>query len=200
MKQIWNNAPTINPNNGLFSDKLPHKYQKLIPSLISIGIPTDVKRGDIIISEGFVCNFFYLIDSGVFRVYRLVDGDEITYGFTFKGDIDSCPFSFFNQTPANETIEALTDGKIIKIYRSEYNNMIVRNLEYVELATYLLTSYIDVIVNRIVTLKKLTAEEQYSLLLRQQPHEINRIPLKYIASYLGVSPARLSRIRKSYLS
>lgn len=196
MNDTLNKAPTINPNNGLFSNKLPKKYQKLIPPLVSIGTPIEVKRGDIIVSEGFITNFFYLIDSGVFRVYRIVDGDEITYGFTFKGDIDTCPFSFFNQTPANETIEALTDGKIIKICRSEYNNMIAENIEYLELATYLLTNYIEVIVNRLVTLKKLTAEEQYSLLLRQQPQEINRIPLKHIASYLGVSPARLSRIRK----
>ena len=197
MEQVFSpDMPTINPNNELFAHKYPAQFKELLNNLKKIGTPVNVKKGDIIIDQGKLCNFFFFVESGIYRVFRLFEGNEITYGFTFRGDIDTCPMSFFNQTPANDTIESLTDGVIVKVSRSEYETILKENKELTDVTTYFLNYYLDVVIARLVSQKALTAEEQYISLLNKQSDEICRIPLKYIASYLGISPARLSRIRK----
>ncbi len=135
MEQVFlPDMPTINPNNELFAHKYPAQFKALLTTKKN-ETPVNVKKGDIIIDQGRLCNFFFFVESSIYRVFRLFEGNEITYGFTFRGDINTCPMPFFNQTPANDTIEALMDGVIVKVSRSEYETILKENKEITDVTT-----------------------------------------------------------------
>lgn len=185
----------INPNNAIIQDPLVASALRLI---INAGKWESVSKGDLILTEGQTCDFLFFVESGAFRAFRWVDDKEVTIGFTFSGDVDTCPYAFFNDVPSLDIIEALTDGVIIRIKKSHINKLIIEKPDLNHFLMLLLSHYTEVLVSRIIEHRTLTAEELYLNLLSRQPDEVAKIPLQYIASYLGISKERLSRIRKRH--
>lgn len=187
---------SLNPDNRLYSAHLSALQIQLVDFIKQAGTRKKLKPGEVILSEGETCDFFFFVEKGIFRVYRWYNDKELTFGFTFQGDIDTCPWSFINNAPSLDIIESVTHSEIVKVNRKELDIMRKQNPACNDLIMVLLSNYIEVLVKRLLTSKALTAEEQYSQLLKRQPGEVSKIPLMYIASFLGVSQARLSRIRK----
>lgn len=185
----------INPNNQ-FHQQDNQKFSSLIEKLIDSGRKIDLKSGENLITEGYTCDFFFYIKSGKFRTFRFLEDKEITLGFTFRGDIDTCPYSFFNNEPSLDTIQALSDAVVIKIYRHQLEELSKKEGVYADFALYMQSTYIETLIQRTLEFKVKTAETLYLELLKNQPKEIHGIPLQYLASYLGISSERLSRIRK----
>ena len=188
----------INPNNH-FNTEIDKSTERIISLLMEHGQETDVEAGESVITQGQKCDFFFIVLSGCFRAYRYMNEKEIIIGFSFAGDIDTAPHAFITQSHSTEVIEAVTHSKIIKIHRSVLQNL---TLQYPELKSFietLLASYIEVLVKRYMEFKAYTAEEAYHKLQARQPEQIRNLPLKFIASYLGISQERLSRIRNKSL-
>lgn len=185
----------INPNNALIQDPLVSSALQLI---LSAGKWESVSKGDLILTEGQTCDFLFFVESGAFRAFRWFDDEEVTIGFTFSGDVDTCPYAFLNDLPSLDIIEALSDGVIIRIKKSDIDYLINQKPEFKNFYTLLLSHYVEVLINRSIEHRTLTAEEIYHSLLLRQPDEVSKIPLQYIASYLGISKERLSRIRKKH--
>ncbi len=185
----------INPNNAIIQDPMAASALRLI---ISCGKWESVSKGDLILVEGQACDFLFFVESGAFRAFRWIDDKEVTIGFTFSGDVDTCPYAFLNDLPSLDIIEALSDGVIIRIKKSDIDKLILEKPELKDFLTLLLSHYTEVLISRTIEQRILTAEEIYHNLLSRQPDEVAKIPLQYIASYLGISKERLSRIRKKY--
>lgn len=186
----------INPNNNaIIQDPLVSSALRLI---INVGKRERVEKGKLILIEGQTCDFLFFVLSGAFRAFRWVDDKEVTIGFTFCGDVDTCPYAFFYSLPSLDIIEALSDGVIIRIKKSDIDKLILEKPELKDFLTLLLSHYTEVLISRIIEHRILTAEEIYLSLLSRQPEEVAKIPLQYIASYLGISKERLSRIRKKH--
>lgn len=186
---------TINPDNK-FYPFLKKNFNEIVTFLVANGKKKQVKAGEVILKEGSECDFFFYIDYGCFRAYRYIGDKEVNIGFSFKGDLDTCPYSFINDLPSLDIIEALSDSSVVVITKSqlvefERNNPLIRNFVY-----YMLSSYIETLINRAFDFKTLTAEEIYNGMLTRQPQELSKVPLKHLASFLGITPERLSRIRK----
>jgi CRP-like cAMP-binding protein len=186
---------TINPNNNVNSPE-SSDFTSLLEFLKQIGKPMTVRKGESILSEGDKVDCVFFIESGCFRTYRWVADNEVTIGFSFAGDIDTCPFSFINDTLSLDSIVALSDSRIIRIYRSDINILTAKNPQFHTYIHILLSHYIEVLIQRNIDLRTKNAEVLYRNLLDRQPREVSSIPLMYIASYLGISKERLSRIRK----
>lgn len=184
----------INPKNQLDTNS-NSDIQKIIELLKSSGQEYAIKPGEAVIKQGQLCDFFFIVDSGSFRAYRYSNDKEVTIGFTFKGDIDTVPYAFINNTHSTETIEAITASTIIKIHRSTLDALFAQHPAMRNFIQGLLAHYIEVLILRFIEFKTVTAEMSYYKLHDRQPDEVSRIPLKYIASYLGISQERLSRIR-----
>ena len=186
----------INPKNQLdiTADATTIKMMGL---LSSIGQEYNLKAGDVVIREGQLVDFFFIVASGSFRAYRYAFDREITVGFTFTGDIDTAPYAFINNSHSTETIVALTNSTVIKIHRNALDTLTSQHHGMKNFIEQLLASYIEVLIQRLIEFKTITAEQAYHNLYERQPGEIQNIPLKYIASYLGISQERLSRIRKN---
>ncbi|MFQ3608301.1 MAG: Crp/Fnr family transcriptional regulator [Chloroherpetonaceae bacterium] len=187
---------TINPNNNInnqFND-----YQELIKTLKSLGTTLKVLKGKCILTDGDVVNQIFIIEKGCFRTFRWIDDEEVTIGFSFEGDIDTCPYAYINQLKSTDCIEALTDSRVIKIHRSELQNLERQKPELNKFTQILLSHYIEILIQRNIDLRIKSAEQLYQELHKRQPTEVAQIPLMYIASYLGISKERLSRIRKNF--
>lgn len=184
----------INPENKL--DAVADKsVEKIIGLLIDHGTEVRLKPGEAILKEGQLCDFFFMVVEGCFRAYRLLNDREVIIGFSFKGDLDTAPFAFINQSHSTETIEALSESVAIKVYRSTLEALKASHPGLQHFTENMLAHYIEVLVNRHIEFKTYTAEQLYHTLSKRQPQAVKQIPLKYIASYLGISQERLSRIR-----
>ncbi|NJN78375.1 MAG: Crp/Fnr family transcriptional regulator [Saprospiraceae bacterium] len=180
--------------NSAFSIEMNTSFEALLP----LGKVKKFTKGDFIVLEGDQCDGLYFIQSGIFRTFREDLENEYTTGFSFTGDFETSPFSLFYNTPCQECIQAITDAVALYISKKDALECAEKNPIVQRGYLLLMAAYIEILETRLHQHRSLTAEERYVLLREQQPVEINKIPLNYIASFLGISKERLSRIRKKH--
>lgn len=183
----------ISPNNNFDFDYSP---DALISIFLLNGELVDISAGKRIIRKGQLCNFCFVVQYGCFRTYRTVNGKEFISGFTFKGDIDTVPYSFFCNQKSEDDIQAIVDCQVIKIDKNVLITLSAIHKSIDSFLLMLLAEHAENMHDRLMCLKAYTAEKNYTNLCNKYPEQIDLIPLKYIASFLGISQERLSRIRK----
>lgn len=141
-------------------------------------------------------NHISFIESGIVRYY-VEDGEkDITFEIAFENSFATAYDSFLTRTPALYTGEALTDAVLWSItyddlqalYRETANGNSIGRQAAEQL--YIKKN------KRQLSLLKDSAEQRYRSLLTDYPHLIQHVPLKYLASYIGITPQALSRIRR----
>ena len=155
----------------------------------------EAKRGEIILKEGEVCRHLSFLESGLLRYFIVKDGEERNKFFTIAPYLFTSQYSFNNQTPAKETIQTIEDSVIWEITLEE-NRQLLQLSSWNQFARKI-TQEVQFFTEEILEeLQTETAENRYIKLLNNQPELLQRIPLKHLASYLGIAPQSLSRIRK----
>ena len=158
-----------------------------------------IKKGKDLQSIGQTCRTIYFIESGAARIYYHKDDNDITEYFAFENSLIARVESLFTGLPSRKGIQILEDSELIAInavaLKGLYNQFpeIERLFRKITEAGYVET------VNRLESLQFHTAEERYNALVEEHPQIIQRVPQKYIASYLGITPVSLSRIRSTSL-
>jgi len=154
-------------------------------------------KKSIITEVGQIENHISFIEKGIVRL--LVPSkteEELTFGFSFENEFISAYDSFLTRTPSIYQVETLTNTSLLSITFSDlqevYKHTKIGNLigRLVAERLYWLKS------KRTHSLLMDSAEQRYLNLFTERPNLIKEIPLKYIASYIGVTPQSLSRIRK----
>ncbi len=144
---------------------------------------------------GHTCKTIYFINKGLARIYYYKDGIDITESFAFEGNIIARVESLFSGKPSRKAIQVLEDTELVAINAVElfklYDDFpaIERLFRKIFEAGYVET------VNRMESIQFHSAEERYLALLNEAPNVLMRVPLKYVASYLGITQVSLSRIR-----
>lgn len=141
---------------------------------------------------------FYLsfIEKGIVRSFIPHELDDLTFDFGFAGSFMSAYHYFLNQQPSNYHIEAITDTTLWSVSYTDlqeiYSTTDIGNTigRLSSEALYIKKS------KREISLLTQTAEARYLSLFNEEAHLLQHIPLKYIASYIGITPQALSRIRK----
>jgi CRP-like cAMP-binding protein len=129
------------------------------------------------------------------RGYYDLDGKEITHWFSFEGDFFTSFHSFISQEPAVENIQLLEGSILWSISKEDLMKLLDQYHELERLLRIAYEKYYLRLEERFVNAQFRSATGRYKDLLLQAPHFIERVPLGYIASYLGVSQETLSRIR-----
>jgi CRP-like cAMP-binding protein len=144
---------------------------------------------------GHTCKTIYFIQKGIARIYYYKDRIDITESFAFENSLVARVESLFTGKPSKKAIQILEDAEIVAI---DAQKLFLLYNTYHEIETLFRkifeASHVDT-VNRLESIQFHTAEERYKTLLAEQPDLIRRVPLKYIASYLGITQVSLSRIR-----
>lgn len=158
--------------------------------------PKSLTRQEVLVDLGDVAKQAYFIIKGCVRFYYITeDGKEIT-GFVFTENMfTSAHTSFFNQLPSNQVLETIEPCEVLTLSFSALNelyqtvpntNVLVRKI-FQERFTYA-----QKVVESLISLKP---EERYQNLLKERPDLVSRIPQNILATYLGITPVSLSRIR-----
>ena len=151
-----------------------------------------------LLNVGEIENYISFLEKGIVRFFipKLEENKEVTFGFCFVNEFVSAYDSFLTQTPSKYELESLSDVSIWSISYADlqevYNKTQVGNLigRLSSERLFLIKS------KREHSLLNETAEQRYLNLFKERPKLIKEIPLKYIASYIGVTAQALSRIRK----
>lgn len=153
---------------------------------------------DIIVKQEQICTSLRFVVSGVYRVYRIKDGKEITSYFNYetRNPFVASFVSLLKAEPSTEIVECIIPGQLLSISYSDWTSLYSKSAA---LNTFgrLMAEYNYVLaIERIESLQYKTASDRYLSFLALYPMLFNRIPHHYIASYLGITPESLSRIRK----
>lgn len=155
-----------------------------------------VKQNEYILSEGEVCRFNIFVCQGCIRFYtRSGEGDEHTRYFAFEGSFGTALTSFITQEPSEEYIQSVEKSVILKVSRRDFYEMVGKMPEMAHVYRHILESAYITSQQRIYGLQYLTALERLRWLLEYRPKILSRIPNKLVASYLGITPYTLSRLK-----
>ena len=149
-----------------------------------------------ILKEGQTEKKLSFLETGILRLYIPNMENDITFGFVFPGNFVSAYDSFLTQTPSRYQIEALTDAKLWQISYEDLQEVYANTEIGNEMGRKSAENLFLTKAARELDLLTKTAEERYRDLFSKRPELIQHIPLKYIASYIGVTPQALSRIRR----
>jgi CRP-like cAMP-binding protein len=148
-----------------------------------------------LLTEGKTCRHLYFLQQGALRGFYTLDGKEITHWFGFENDFVTSFHSFITQEPAVENIQLLEGSILWAISKNTLTRLFNQYHEIERLVRIAYEKYYIRLEERFVNAQFKTATERYEQLLHQTPHIPERVPLGYIASYLGISQETLSRIR-----
>lgn len=156
-----------------------------------------VKKGNFLLRQGDVCKHSFFVEEGLLKYYSIDEkGKQHILQFAPEGwfvvDRES---AFFNQ-PSQYFIEALEDSVVTMIDVDMFASLSLHNQSFALFNNKLLHNHIRHLQNRINLLLSATAEERYLDFIRIYPDLLLRVPQTLVASYLGITPESLSRVRK----
>lgn len=176
------------------------KPEKFTPSELDTVLgqfsPSIFQKNEYLVEEGQVTHFYYFLESGFARSYAIdVEGKDVTTNFYSEKDIVIDWHSFFLKTTCRESIQALSPCRCWKITFEGFMTLFGIEAFREVGRTRLVSSYFQ-LKNHTVSMIADDAKERYLQLLREKPAIIQNVPLKHIATFLGITDTSLSRIRK----
>jgi CRP-like cAMP-binding protein len=155
-----------------------------------------IKRGKHLLKPGQDCNYIAYIQQGCFRVYyHDHNNKEIITWFSFTDMVITDLLGLYTTGKAQFYVEALEESILYKITKQDLEYLYNKYPAYREFGKKFAEEALTMLMQRTMSLHTKSAEERYKELL-QIPNFMQKIPLKYLASYLGVTDTSLSRIRK----
>lgn len=160
-------------------------------------IPKKVRKRQFILNAGDVCENMIFVERGLLRSFADdKDGSEHVMQFATEGWWISDMASFLTREESKYHIEALEESELFLMTKQSMEQImdIVPQMQRYFLT--LMQNHIIALQRRINVVQSMSAEETYLALMNVNPDLINRAPQQYIASYLGITPETLSRVRK----
>jgi len=155
-----------------------------------------IKKGEFILRAGEICNHVTFLNKGFVRIYNLVQDEELTINFAFEGNFTTDFASLLPQKPSTDYIVAMDDLEILQLHYNDMQALYEKAMVWQKFGRLIAEFILLFVVERNKSLLFNSPEERYVKLLKERPKVMANVPLKYIASYLGVTPEALSRIRK----
>ncbi len=157
--------------------------------------PVSLKKYAFYLKEGQVCKGMALVYKGGLRYFSRGEKGDYTIGFAFEGEWLGDYESFLLQAPSPDFIEALEDCEIFTLGYADMQALYGHSQRFEKFGRLIAEKLFIEAVKSKRNLMRQSAEERYLELLSNQPHIFERLPQHLIASYLGIQPQSLSRIR-----
>lgn len=159
-----------------------------------------IQRGEVFVEAGKISQKIAFVKEGVFRsLYYNKQGDDFTRYFIYEGRFIGDFHGFADQIPANEYIEAVTDGTLLTLdfgfLKTIEKEIVIWPVLIAKLHAFVAENKLKVV----STMINLDAKSRYLHFLSHYPGLANRVPQAMLASYLGITPSSFSRIRKNIM-
>lgn len=172
--------------------------ENLKQDLVSYLKPKRVKKRELLLSEHEVCTQSFFIQKGIFRLYYLRDGKEITEFFCAENQWVNSPKSFINQEIDVYYIQAIEDAQVWSLHVNDLIHLFNNYPEMERYARLDMGSSFLYLLERLAISRFSTAHEKYQHFLHTYEGFHHRIPLGMVASYIGITQETLSRLRKKH--
>ncbi|NHA06971.1 Crp/Fnr family transcriptional regulator [Mucilaginibacter sp. HC2] len=157
----------------------------------------EFKQGAILLETGKTAREFYIIENGLLRSFLYdYNGNETTTAFYCPNEILIESLSLFQRIPSKENFQAITDTVVWKIRYDTFQQLLQEIEGFREWGRTWATSQLFQLKQRSIDTLTMSATDRYLNLIKEKPSIAQHSPLKYIASYLGITDTSLSRIRK----
>ncbi len=157
------------------------------------------KRSEYLVNEGALSSYMYFIIEGYVKCFYNDDGNEVTTQISTTEDFITSFESFSSGDASKENIQCISDCVLLKISKSDYENLYNEVANWSVFCKSVYEYYILKVSDRVHALQNLSASERYLKLIETQPDIVQHISVKDLASYLGIKPQSLSRIRKEII-
>ncbi len=154
------------------------------------------KKGESLLKEGQISKDSYFVINGCVRKYYIIDGEERTTEFYVEDESVASLQSYKNKTPANHYFECVEDSRLAVLNYDKEQELFKRVPKYETLCRMSMESDFGEQQEALAKFITSSPEERYKDLLKTRPDLLQRVPQYHLASYLGVKPESLSRIRK----
>lgn len=155
------------------------------------------KKGTTLVSPIQTCNYLYYVKNGVIRGYYYHDEKEITNWIAKENEFGTCFYSFLKSINSTEYIKCIEDCEVETISFNDLQKLYSQFPVTEKLGRVILEDYYLKLEERLLSIQFKEAKERYLHFMNTKPDLLNRVPLGYIASYLGISQETLSRMRAS---
>lgn len=151
-------------------------------------------KDDCLLSEGKICQSIYFVIKGCFRHYYISEeGDEVTLNLLVENDWVLDYSSLTSQKPSTAIIQASEESEVFELSVYDLHALIRISDTFFQIARI----FQFAIEQQEIKTQKTSPRKKYAFILVNKPKMIQRFPLKYIASYLDMTPETLSRVRRS---
>lgn len=158
------------------------------------------KKTEILESEGKPARYLYFINEGFLRLFYFEDGTEITTHINCPPGFITSFNSFNDDTASSTNLQCITDCSLLRIDKKNLDSLCQQELKWMEFARIITEKSLHYNEQRTKDMLVLSAEQRYQKLISRQPDIIQNVPLQYIASFIGIKPESLSRIRRQIIS
>ena len=158
--------------------------------------PFSYKSNQYLLREGEICQHNYFVTKGSFRMYHVnAEGMELTRYFAFENKFGTNLTSLIEGLPSIENLQAIEPLEVLRISKTDFFNLVESNPAINKIYRNILENAYITSQKRIYDLQGMTALDRLRWLLEQYPMILTRIPSRMIASYLGITPYTLSRLK-----
>ena len=158
--------------------------------------PRHFKKGDYILTIGDYCRFIGFLNSGLIVNTIIDEGKEIACNFIFENCFFTYTEGITNNAPSHKNSIALEDCDMLILEKEKLPLIFSINQKFETLFSQILAEEVRNLLQNEESSRTQTVEKRYLQFIDSFPNAFNRIPLKYIAGYLGIEPPSLSRLRK----
>ncbi len=181
-----------------FEEKFRNRYQLSeadASALLSHMEEVRFKKKEVIVQEGTMNTNLYLIKEGIWRGHYLKDGVDTSIWFASKGEAAFSVWGYVDNSYSQISIEAMSDSIAYCISKTALNELYSTSIGLANLGRRLMEHQLLTTENWLISAGSPRAKERYLTLIKETPELLLHVPLKYIASYLWITPQSLSRIR-----
>lgn len=158
--------------------------------------PLKTRRNELLLSYNQVCRYYYFIKKGCIRIFTTTkDDNEHSRYFAFEGTFATALPSFIDQQPAEEFVQTIEPSELLCISRADFYKLTATIPGFAKMYSNILEQGFIIAQKRIYGFQGFDALDKVKWLLDYQPQLLRRVSNKMLASYLGISPSTLSRIK-----
>lgn len=156
-----------------------------------------IRKKQYILQEGDICKCVAFVEKGVLRLYKVnEDGSEHIVQFALEGGFITDLYSFLTNEPSMYNIDAIEESELVLITKSASDELRERSSKYLKYIFHVTSEAYINLERRLTSTISLSLEERYKDLTTHYPDIIQRVPQHMVASYMGLTPETLSRVRK----